>query len=116
MHAAQEQSQPGQRARTEQVQPKVFDAAVPQDGGRTEGDDHQAETKDRLRIADRLKHGHASQADRVGGNRQQEQKWNGWMTTENQPSNDVAPGISIAQAATHPLSSIGSPTCWRNAR
>ena len=37
-----------------------------------------------------LKHGHERQADRVGGNRQQEQKWNGRMTPEDQPGDDVA--------------------------
>ena len=40
MNAAQEECPPGQRARTEQVQPKGLDAAVPSGGGRTDGDGH----------------------------------------------------------------------------
>ena len=48
-----------------------------------------------------LKHGHTGQADRVGGNRQQEQKWNGWMTPEDHPSNDVAPW-NINGTGRHP--------------
>ncbi len=101
MNAAQEQGAPGQRARTEQVQPEVLDAAAPQGGGRTDGDGHETETNGRVRIANGLKHRHTGQADRVGGNRQQEQKWNGWMTPEDQPGNDVAPR-NINGTGRHP--------------
>ena len=48
-----------------------------------------------------MKHGHTGQADRVGGNRQQEQKWNGWMTPEDQPGNDVA-ARNIDGTGRHP--------------
>src|ERR1019366_7733745 len=71
MNAAQEQGPPGQRARTDQVQPKVLDAAMPQGGGRTDGDGHETETNRRVYVTHGLKYGHKSQTDRVGGNRQQ---------------------------------------------
>jgi hypothetical protein len=90
MDAAQEQRPPGQRARTEQIEPEAVDPAAPQDGGETKGHAHETENNDEVHRANRFKHGHTRQADRVGGNGQHEQKGNSGMTPENQPGNDVA--------------------------
>ena len=99
------------------VQPEVLDAAAPQGGSRTNGDGHETETDDRVRVANGLNHRQTGQANRVGGNRQQEQKWNGWMTAEDHPGNDVAPwNINGTRPPPTRPRACAQPTLWVNAR
>ena len=102
MNAAQEQRHQDSAPGPSRYSQKFLTPPASQGGGQADGGGHQTRRPSAGCASPiGLEHGDTRQADRIGGNRQQQQERNGWMTPEDQPRDDVG-AWNINRRGRHP--------------